>query len=405
MLPPVAERQQHAFDPDVCDLCACREWRSIGRIGTGRALRSDRTILPEDLEKRVCLGCGLGRRGTTVDPEALERLYEEDYRGGAPRAHVFYTTAGPVPRSDAFADWFLAAAGDAFEGARRGLECGAGTGELVAALARRCPHVALEAFEPRRDRADRAPASGARAARDVAACEDGAYDVVWAVAVLEHVAAPARFLRGLRRLLRPGGHLILAQPTQDVKSTDIAFVDHLFHFGTAHLRHYARACGFREIRCAVGHPLMPTYSLHLWRRVAVDPVTTRGWVGPPAATCVDRSARELSSDLKLLDGQLDACRTANRRAAAFGLGETFWIARCYSHRLDAALVCGAVDEPERDEYASLGFPIVTPERLPAFGVDVVFLTMSPQYHDRAASRIAALGLTPVSVLPSFGGPS
>ena len=127
MLPPVAERQQHAFDPDVCDLCACREWRSIGRIGTGRALRSDRTILPEDLEKRVCLGCGLARRGTTVDPEALERLYEEDYRGGAPRAHVFYTTAGPVPRSDAFADWFLAAAGDAFEGARRGLECGAGT--------------------------------------------------------------------------------------------------------------------------------------------------------------------------------------------------------------------------------------------------------------------------------------
>ena len=404
MLPSVAERQQHTFDRDACDLCSSREWRTILRMRSGRALRSDRTILPEDLVKRVCLACGLARRGTACDPVALERLYTQDYRGGAPRAHVFYTAAGSVPRSEVFADWFLTVAGDAFADARRGLECGAGSGELLAALASRCPHMTFAEFEPGQDPADWDRPAGCRAVRDLADCDEGMYDVVWAVAVLEHVAAPTDFLRGLRRLVRCGGSLILAQPTQDVKSTDVLFVDHLFHFGTAHLRQYAQKCGFREIRRAVGHPLMPNYSLHLWRATDGDPAEMRAWIGAPGPTCVGRSGRALLDDFGRLDEQLDACLKANRRVALFGLGEAFWMARCYSTLFDAPLVCAAVDEPHRDEYRSLGFPVITPERLPAFGADVVFLTMSPEYYDRAASRIAALGLTPVPVLSSFASP-
>jgi SAM-dependent methyltransferase len=42
--------------------------------------------------------------------------------------------------------------------------------------------------------------------------EDGAFDVVWASEVIEHVADTARWLSEVRRVLRPGGRLLLTTP-------------------------------------------------------------------------------------------------------------------------------------------------------------------------------------------------
>ncbi|MCX5758536.1 MAG: methyltransferase domain-containing protein [Candidatus Hydrogenedentes bacterium] len=46
---------------------------------------------------------------------------------------------------------------------------------------------------------------------------DGAFDVIHASQVIEHVIEPQRFLAAARRLLRPGGALLLAAPIIDPK--------------------------------------------------------------------------------------------------------------------------------------------------------------------------------------------
>jgi SAM-dependent methyltransferase len=84
------------------------------------------------------------------------------------------------------------------------------------------PNATCEGVELNRDAVDLARQRGIfvhqGAPADLAAEQ---YDVVYSIAVLEHVPSPTKFLRELRRLLKPGGHLFLYQPTQDVPSYDL----------------------------------------------------------------------------------------------------------------------------------------------------------------------------------------
>ena len=106
----------------------------------------------------------------------------------------------------------------------------------------------------------------------------------------------------LRKRLRPGGLLYLCQPTQDVPSYDVFFVDHLHHFGTDHLRAYAGRCGFRELGFVVGHGWMPNFSLHLWQ--AAEPDGDFAWHGPPGSTACAGRGRACVADLAGSTGTL-----------------------------------------------------------------------------------------------------
>lgn len=73
---------------------------------------------------------------------------------------------------------------------------------------------------------------------------DGLYDVIVALELIEHLADPAAFVRQAQGLLKPGGHLILTTPNQELYSrryvwhTDPAPV-HLWWFSKASLRQLA----------------------------------------------------------------------------------------------------------------------------------------------------------------------
>src|SRR4051794_34449983 len=99
-----------AFDADQCDLCGGTASRAIVDLETARAMRSDRDVVPQRLEKLECLTCGLVRSGTAIPSERLGDYYAEHYRLSLQPEHAFYTPEGPVARSRVFADWMITAA-------------------------------------------------------------------------------------------------------------------------------------------------------------------------------------------------------------------------------------------------------------------------------------------------------
>ncbi|HVS29242.1 MAG TPA: methyltransferase domain-containing protein, partial [Solirubrobacteraceae bacterium] len=98
---------------------------------------------------------------------------------------------------------------------------------------------------------------------------DASVDVVWASEVIEHVADTARWLSEVRRVLRPGGRLLLTTPYHGrVRNVWVALTGFEAHYDprSDHLRFYTRSSlqalledfGFGELRlrAAGGPPLL-----------------------------------------------------------------------------------------------------------------------------------------------------
>jgi 2-polyprenyl-3-methyl-5-hydroxy-6-metoxy-1,4-benzoquinol methylase len=98
----------------------------------------------------------------------------------------------------------------------RVLDVGCGEGRFAAELARIGAHpVGIDvAAEPLRRARARHPALDLRQVRAAGAwpLQDASFDVVWAGEVIEHVADTAGWLSEVRRVLCPGGTLLLSTP-------------------------------------------------------------------------------------------------------------------------------------------------------------------------------------------------
>jgi SAM-dependent methyltransferase len=152
----------------------------------------------------------------------------------------------------------------------RVLDLGCGAADLTAEIARVAPHTVG---------ADVAEAALARARRrhpdlDLRLVpldgplpfEDGAFDVVFSSEVIEHVADTARWLSEVRRVLAPGGRLLLTTPDHGRLRLLLGGVerycdpvgDHLHLYTARSLRGLLRDFGFSDIavRGAGGAPLM-----------------------------------------------------------------------------------------------------------------------------------------------------
>lgn len=95
--------------------------------------------------------------------------------------------------------------------------------------------------------------------------EPSSYDVVVMTDVIEHVNAPASFLQRARRLLKPGGHLLLTTP--DTASLSCALMgrrwphyklEHLFYFNERTMRHCLSGFEVLEMQPVHKH-VSPTY--------------------------------------------------------------------------------------------------------------------------------------------------
>ncbi|HEV3117240.1 MAG TPA: class I SAM-dependent methyltransferase [Gemmataceae bacterium] len=379
------------YRAERCDLCGAEGAHVLAHLATGRSLRSDRKIVAGDLLKLRCRRCGLVREGHSRHGGELVDYYTNEY-DVAPADYTFYLPGGPVARSTLFREWITTAFGlHRWRTIRRCLEVGAGAGALLAEFQRQFPECVFAGVELCESQAAKARQRGLNVRQGpLRESADDFYDAIYSVAVLEHVPSPTQFLQDLRLCLRPGGLLFLCQPTQDVPSYDVFFVDHLHHFGTEHLRKYARKCGFRELGFVVGQEWMPNFSLHLWQ--AANASTDQQWHGPSAETACAEVVGQVTADMGRLDRTLDRLAAARRRVAVFGLNEVYALARAYSGLGHFPIACGLDDRPDNPDLSGLGFPVVAPEACREHHIDDIVLAVNKVYHRQLFQRLARLGV-------------
>ena len=157
------------------------------------------------------------------------------------------------------------------------LDIGCGAGEFSAALVEAgAQPVAVDvAREALRRARERVPSLDARLWEpgEPLPVEDASVDVVWAGEVVEHVADVAPWLSELRRVLRPGGTLLLTTPHHGPATllrlalSRRAFAkhfeprsDHVQYFSPHTLRELLDDLGFdvAELHTAGGLPLLRT---------------------------------------------------------------------------------------------------------------------------------------------------
>lgn len=380
---------QKGFSATNCDLCGSSFFGVLLEKSSPTAIHSDNSTVPIALRKYECSSCGLVRDGHETTAEYLNHLYHFEYtlNLGVDEYH-FLTREGLIPRSGVFFDWIwknLTSLG--ISDFRKVLEIGCSVGHLYRRMKSSLPKAVFLGTEMSEEARNMAVNNGGRVLLgSVDQVDDADFDLIYSVGVLEHVPCPSSFLQDIHDRLSPNGILILIQPTQDVPSSDIYFADHLHHFGTDHLSMYAEKIGFTEVVKTVGHPLMPNFSFHLWRR-AEPTMNSVHWGSTQCRESVAYHETIFEKVNRLVDEiQSDPLR----KLAVFGLNERYALFRAYSRLGEASIVCGLSDvEPN----VQVDFPVVKPELVKEFNVTDVILCINQIHKDFVRERLSPLGIT------------
>lgn len=209
----------------------------------------------------------------------------------------------------------------------------------------------------------------------------GRFDAIISHFVIEHVAEPVSFLKTLRRLLVPGGRLLLSMPDVAANPGDMTVADHLNHFSAASMKRALQLSGFTlETNDSDAFPgAFFAVARRSEEPVAIDSDRLQ------IAAAADK-AREICAFWKQATKRLDSAakQFSGKRAAVYGSGfYGSWI--CSRIEADVDFRAFLDQNPKLQGSTHFNRPVLAPANLDP-DVDVVFVGLNPL---KARAAVAA----------------
>jgi SAM-dependent methyltransferase len=377
------------MDVDRCWLCGSEAIRPLREISSGRSVTTDGLLLEASWRKYQCTACDL----VLSDPAAALRRaafsYEESYDFyGRPEMRAFERA-----RYESYANWVAT-----FLERRRPqtvLEVGCGNGWILELLRESHPSIEFAGLEPSAAACRRGHEAGLdiqQGTVDDHLQTEKKYDLIYCANVIEHVADPARFVRGLRELLTERGAALMVCPCGNVIDPELLFVDHIHSFTRENLAALLEREGLPTSTWQPGAGELSQFQAIYGANIR-EP---RRDDQPPHAC--DRQGEELRlardeycRRWAELDGVLLDRLQGARSVACFGAGETSDLLRAYTPRTWRRIEAYVIDRPANPAAATAmkprgGLPVLFQG---AAACDAILLGVKPRYHAVLAPRLQA----------------
>lgn len=311
---------------DQCDICGASHWLQLPPLKPA-AMASDGRIVPYALSKMDCLSCGVARAVEMPSADQLAALFSHEY---ALYAHPIGQEAEDA-RQGLYARWIMQILGHRRPNSI--FEIGCGNGSLLRQIRQRLPQAALAGLEP----ASSAVAFGRQAGLDIRegfltdqAVQDLRAELVLAVNVIEHVAAPHAFLKTLRQVMAPDGIGIVICPNGNKVSTELLIYDHLRSYSRLSLRYLFQGAGLTIDSIADAPAALGDFHAVLFS-VATSLPPAAGEDDGASPAQLHKSRRDYLSQWQVLETTLLARLGANEHdIACFGTGETAGLLAVYA---------------------------------------------------------------------------
>ncbi len=257
---------------EKCDLCNSEEYKLL--ISQNKAMASDSSNWNEGLNKIECTNCRLVRNKFYIDANIIENHYKNNYKLSTKSQNsepIFFLENGEkITRSQAIFEWIIKSLNNRKNFSKANinsiLEVGCSDGLLLEKMSNYFSKSNVEGIEPNASSVSCAKEIKLHVTQGLFEDLNGKkYDLIYSIAVIEHVDSPSKFFSSITNLLNKNGLLILVQPSMQLKSYDIFFADHIHHFSFCHMNLYGKKNGLEEIYSGLNSLVSP-FSLHIYKK-------------------------------------------------------------------------------------------------------------------------------------------
>jgi SAM-dependent methyltransferase len=310
-----------------CIACHHKKLVTLPVPHPARAVISDGRAFPRKLQKVACPACGLVSHAQPPGPAIVRQFYSESFDLGLASGKAEHQRAEIYARLIA----------DATRNVRplRVMEVGCGGGLVLERLATQWPEAIFVGLEA-------APALARRTTSERITIYNSfvedlpagtAFDLVFAINVLEHAQDPRRFLSAIAHQIDPSGIFMLICPASEPPNLELLFLDHIHTFTEASLAMLAQASCMRL--CGRFQPKLPVGDFGIFILQRADAWRENETLAHDrAASAALATLREnYLTNWAGLEAKLAAQISPETTLAAFGAGEAAALLRAYTPKI------------------------------------------------------------------------
>jgi SAM-dependent methyltransferase len=366
-----------------CHLCGSSQLRLISAYHGMSRVTSDCQPWPSGGTLGVCEDCHLVQTSADARWEAeIKRIYGQYliyHQSGGVEQSVFAVSgdgAGKL-RSEVIVQALLKHHSLPKQGTH--LDLGCGNGAFLRAASAALPGWSLHASEWDDKHIETLAAIPGFQTLHTGSWETipGTYDLISMVHVLEHIVSPLTVLGTIRRLLAPGGVLLIEVPNCVINPYMLLIADHCSHFSKDGLSALVTSAGFEVLQAS-----------DTWVQKELTIIARASLNTPPAVPVLPEAdaVAIIKGVHKLETIQARASVAAVAAPATFGIFGTSIAATWLDSQLGSAVTFFVDEDPNRSTGSHLGKPILSPERVPP-GASV-FIALPQPLAGQVAARLA-----------------